>query len=88
MLNPHWTAGVHHDGSSGYVLTERFVPGATVTLRLRTGLEAPIERIFVHTRPDGEQHMEPMRQAGNDAVCQWWEVDLQLSGLHNKYRFY
>ena len=88
MFNPHWTASVHHDGSPRYVVAGRFVPGATVTLRLRAGLEAPIERIFVCTSPDGEQHMEPMRRAGNDAACQWWEADLQLSGLHNRYRFY
>src|SRR5215469_7860413 len=88
MFNLDWTASVHHDGSPRYLVASRFDVGTTVTLRLRAGLEAPIERIFVHTRPDGEQHMEPMRQAGNDAVCQWWEADLQLSGLHNKYRFY
>jgi alpha-glucosidase len=88
MLNLHWTAGVHHDGSPRYVVAGRFVPGATMTLRLRAGLEAPIERIFVRTSPDGEQRMEPMRRAGTDAVCQWWEADLRLSGLHNKYRFY
>jgi alpha-glucosidase len=88
MFHPHWTAGVHHDGSPRYVVADRFDPGVTVTLRLRTGLEAPIERIFVCTSPDGEQHMEPMRRAGNDAACQWWEADLQLSGLHNRYRFY
>ncbi len=88
MFNPHWTAGVHHDGSPRYVVADRFVPGATVTLRLRTGLEAPIERIFVCTSPDGEQHMEPMRRTGTDAACQWWEADLRLSGLHNRYRFY
>ncbi len=88
MLNLHWTAGVHHDGSPRYVVAGRFDPGAAVTLRLRTGLEAPIERIFVCTSPDGEQHMEPMRRTGNDAACQWWEADLRLSGLHNRYRFY
>ncbi|HLQ11079.1 MAG TPA: alpha amylase N-terminal ig-like domain-containing protein, partial [Ktedonobacteraceae bacterium] len=88
MFNPHWTAGVHHDGSPRYVVADRFDPGVTVTLRLRTGLEAPIERIFVCTSPDGEQDMEPMRRTGNDAACQWWEADLQLSGLHNRYRFY
>ena len=88
MLNLPWTTSVHHDGSPRYVVAGRFDPGATVTLRLRAGLEAPIERIFVHTRPDGEQHMEPMRQAGTGAACQWWEADLRLSGLHNKYRFY
>jgi alpha-glucosidase len=88
MFNPHWTAGVHHDGSPRYVVADRFDPGVTVTLRLRTGLEAPIERIFVCTSPDGEQHMEPMRRTGNDAACQWWEADFRLSGLHNRYRFY
>jgi alpha-glucosidase len=88
MFNPHWTAGVHHDGSPRYVVADRFVPGAPVTLRLRTGLEAAIERIFVCTSPDGEQHMEPMRRAGTDAACQWWEGDLRLSGLRNMYRFY
>ena len=88
MFNLHWTASVHHDSSPRYVVADSFVPGATVTLRLRAGLEAPIERIFVRSSPDGEQRMEPMRQAGSDAVCQWWEADFRLSGPHNRYRFY
>jgi len=54
MFNPHWTAGVHHDGSPRYVVAG----SAAVTLRLRTELEAPIERIFVRTSPDGEQHLQ------------------------------
>jgi hypothetical protein len=41
MFNPHWTASVHHDGSSRYVVADRFDPGAAVTLRLRAGLEGP-----------------------------------------------
>jgi alpha-glucosidase len=84
----HWTDSVHHDGSSRYVIADKYNPSSTVTLRLRTGLEAPVERIFVRTNPDGEQRMAPMRQVGSDAACQWWEVDLQLHMLRTNYRFF
>ncbi|HZT99530.1 MAG TPA: alpha amylase N-terminal ig-like domain-containing protein [Ktedonobacteraceae bacterium] len=88
MLNFNWTDSVHHDGSPRYVRDTSNSPGTTVTLRLRTGLDAPIERIFVRTNPDGEQRFTPMHQVAADSACQWWETSLQLRMLRNNYRFY
>src|SRR5437764_9934469 len=88
MLNFNWTASVHHDGSPCYVHGTTNSPGTTVTLRLRTGLDTPIERIFVRTNPDGEQLFTPMHQVATESVCQWWETSLQLRMLRNNYRFY
>src|SRR5712692_9244294 len=83
-----WTNTIHHDGSPRYVIANAYTLGSTVTLRLRTELEAPIERIFLRTNPDGEQRLVPMRKANTDAACQWWEVDLQLHMLRTNYRFF
>ncbi len=84
----HWTESVHHDGSPRYVVAKKHSLGASVTIRLRTGLEAPIERIFMRTSPDGEQHMTPMRQVSSDSVSNWWKVDLKLHMLRMNYRFF
>lgn len=83
-----WIASVHHDGSPRYVIGEPSGLGATVTVRLRAGLDAPVERVFLRTNPDGEQTITPMRLVGADAACRWWETELQLSMLHMNYRFW
>jgi alpha-glucosidase len=83
-----WMASVHHDGSPRYVVGEPSGLGATVKVRLRTGLDAPIERVFLRTNPDGEQVIVPMRLAGADAACRWWEAELPLRMAHTNYRFW
>ena len=37
---------VHHDGSPKYVIGDNFSLGQTITLKLRAGLAAPIERVY------------------------------------------
>lgn len=88
MLNHNWTDSVHHDGSPRYVSGNTHSLGTTVTLRLRIGLDAPVERIFVRTNPDGEQHLTLMHRVAVDGACQWWETSLKLRMLRNNYRFY
>jgi alpha-glucosidase len=79
-----WGASVHHDGSPSYVALH----GATATLRLRADRTAPLRRVVLRTCPDGEQALTPMRPAGADAACQWWEVDLALAMPRTGYRFW
>jgi alpha-glucosidase len=88
MPDLHWSESVHHDGSPKYVISHTPLHlGSTVTLRLRAALHAPIERIFVRTSPDGEQHLAPMRMISSDAACRWWEAEIQLRMLRTNYRF-
>jgi len=88
VVDPQWHASVHHDGSPHYVLGNPSGLGATLTLRLRAGLDAPIERAFLRTCPDGEQALLPMRLAWTDTVCRWWEMELPLHMAHMNYRFW
>ncbi|HEY7127708.1 MAG TPA: maltodextrin glucosidase [Ktedonobacterales bacterium] len=83
-----WTQSVHHDGSPRYVVASHLYLGENVTLRLRAGLEAPIERAFVRTTPDGEQAHTSMHPAGEDATCRWWEATLPLAMPRTNYRFW
>ena len=88
MPDLHWSHSVHHDGSSCYVVAKETISlGSTVKLRVRTGLEAPVESIFVRTNPDGEQHMAPLQLAAKDSASCWWEGDIHVRMLRNNYRF-
>jgi alpha-glucosidase len=87
MTNIRGLDTIHHDGSPRYVRLEGRAEGATALLRLRAAQDAPIERVFLRTAPDGEQHIAPMRPAGVDATCRWWEVDLRLEMPRTSYRF-
>lgn len=83
-----WLQGIHHDGSSCYVLApEPLSLGSTIRLRVRTGPDAPVESIFARTNPDGEQHLSPLRLIALDAAARWWEGEVQVRMLRNTYRF-
>src|SRR5690348_16840542 len=88
MSEPQWLQGIHHDGSSCYVLAhETLSPGSTIRLRVRTGLDTPVTGIFIRTNPDGEQHLSPMELIAKDTVACWWEGEMQIKMLRNTYRF-
>lgn len=87
MTELHWIYSIHHDGSPMYVAGSAARLGATVALRLRTGLDAPVTAISLRTCPDGEQALTPMRQVGKDATSCWWEADLAVTMPRMTYRF-
>lgn len=85
-------ASIHHDGSPRYVRGGAgggFQLGDIVTIRLRAGLDLPLERVFLRTAPDGEQqftemHPEPGRPG---EACAWWQASLPLHMPLTTYRF-
>ncbi|MBA3531799.1 MAG: maltodextrin glucosidase [Ardenticatenales bacterium] len=87
MADIAWIDSVHHDSSAFYVTIKGTRIGDKGTVRLRAGLDAPIERLFVRTTPDGEQAMTPMRRVDVDAICQWWEAEMLLLMPLTHYRF-
>lgn len=85
---PAWLMTIHHDGSEKYV--SNLYPGLdeTIQLRLRTGENTPIKRIFVRVFPDGEQFFMQMQPADCISPVQWWEADLHINEPHVHYRFF
>lgn len=86
-LRPHWTAGLHHDGSELYVSNPLPRSGETITVRLRAPADAPVRHIFLRTAPDGEEDLKMMRRAREDGVSVWWETTLTLTMPRLNYRF-
>jgi alpha-glucosidase len=84
----HWTNSLHHDGSPRYVTARAYTPGEQVSIRLRSGLDAPIERAFLRLYPDGEQSMVEMRPLQTDAASRWWEASFRLTMPRTNYRFW
>lgn len=83
----HWTAGVHHDGSSLYVSNPQPALNDIVTLRLRVPAGVPIQKIYARTVPDGESTYLPMQRTSSDGVSDWWEAEMTASMSRNPYRF-
>lgn len=91
-MNPSYLSSIHHDGSVRYVRT----PGSRtprigdeVILRLRTAVDAGVERLFVRTCPDGEQFFSEMNPATSqpNPACRWWEATLRIDMPVTTYRF-
>jgi len=83
-------SSIHHDGSSRYVSApdpKDFRFGDLVKIRLRSGYDANLERVFVRTCPDGEQQFTEMQCAEETRVCRWWETTIRLSMPVTNYRF-
>jgi alpha-glucosidase len=91
-MNPSYLSSIHHDGSSRYVQTHGNISlhiGDEVTLRLRTAVDAPVERLLLRICPDGEQFFAEMKPASAqmNPACRWWEVTLRIDMPVTSYRF-
>jgi alpha-glucosidase len=89
-MDPTYLSSIHHDGSARYVRTYgngSLRIGDEVSLRLRTAVDAPIERLLLRTCPDGEQFFSEMKPATANSACRWWEVTLRLDMPATAYRF-
>lgn len=81
---------IHHDGSARYVKALASDPlriGDRVVLRLRTGLDAAVERVFLYTCPDGEGRYDEMQPEPSGAACRWWSIPLSIQMPLTGYRF-
>jgi alpha-glucosidase len=84
---------VHHDGSGRYVVAavpargEALALGDEVWLRVRSGLDAPVDRVLVRTTPDGEQAFTELRVTRTTPVARWWETVVPLRMPVTGYRF-
>lgn len=56
-------------------------------LRIRAGLNAPVERIFLYTCPDGEGRYDEMHPEPPGVACRWWQLLLDVSMPVTGYRF-
>jgi len=83
----HWTAGVHHDGSSLYVSNPKPKLGETVEVRLRVPINAPLRIAVLRTVPDGEPRHTPMTERARDTTSVWFGAELKVSMPLNPYRF-
>ena len=61
--------------------------GDEIRLRVRSGMDGRIERIFVRTTPDGEQAFAELHEAEPGPAGRWWEVTLRLLMPVTGYRF-
>ena len=84
---------VHHDGSVRYVLPVggtdpgRLRLGDEVRFRVRAGPDAPVDRLFLRTAPDGEQVLTELAAATPGPACRWFEVTARLEAPVTDYRF-
>jgi alpha-glucosidase len=91
ISNREYISSIHHDGSSRYVkpkISKTIQIGDEIQIRLRAGVNAPIERILIRTCPDGEQFFIEMRpEPGGDVKTVWWNATLRTSMPVTAYRF-
>jgi len=83
----HWTAALHHDGSSLYVSNLHPALGQTVRVRLRGPVNAPIRSVWLRTAPDGEEHIAEMKPDGQQGISRYWAGDILVSMPRMTYRF-
>jgi alpha-glucosidase len=83
----HWTAGLHHDGSTLYVSNPLPKLGERVTIKLRAPANAPIRGTFLRTAPDGENHMAQMEIVEQNEHWKYYATTMPAWMHHNPYRF-
>lgn len=85
---PKWTNYIHHDSSEVYLsdITPRI--GDTITVKIRVPVDAPINVLYLRSRPDGEWRRIKMTQTETTDVCEWWSAEMPISMYHNNYEFH
>lgn len=76
----------HHDGSPLYVDNEDPRLGETVTVRMRSHVDDPIEGVWLRTTYDAEPVYLAMRSTTEGATV-WWEAGLLVHNPVTHYRF-
>jgi alpha-glucosidase len=77
----------HHDGSELYVSNPYPNLGETVTLFVRTPVEAGVSRVLVRSTPDDEIHFAEGKVDRSDDAETWWSLDLEVANPVTHYRF-
>ena len=76
----------HHDGSPLYVSDEAPELGDTVTVRVRTSADDPVDAIWLRTTYDAEPVFVEMHPSA-DGTAIWWEAGLLVHNPVTRYRF-
>ena len=77
----------HHDGSPTYVGTDAPGLGDTVTIRMRSHPDDPIEEVWLRTTYDEEPVYHRLSAAPGDSRTLWWSTDLLVHNPVTHYRF-
>src|SRR5690242_2211827 len=76
----------HHDGSPLYVSDEAPGLGDTVTVRVRTHRDDPVESMWLRTTYDAEPVFVEMHPSATGSTT-WWEAGLLVHNPVTHYRF-
>jgi alpha-glucosidase len=76
----------HHDGSPAYVDNDAPQLGETVTVRMRSHADDPIEGVWLRTTYDAEPVYLTMNPSA-DGPTTWWEAGLLVHNPVTHYRF-
>lgn len=76
----------HHDGSPTYLDDEAPRLGESVTVRMRSQADDPIEAVWLRTTYDAEPVYHCTRSSA-DGETTWWEADLLVHNPVTHYRF-
>ncbi|WP_439938268.1 alpha-amylase family glycosyl hydrolase [Nocardia sp. N13] len=76
----------HHDGSPLYVSDEAPALGDTVTVRVRTSADDPVDAIWLRTTYDAEPVFHPTTSTTVGDVV-WWAAELPVHNPVTHYRF-
>lgn len=85
---PAWTAYIHHDSSEVYLSDTAPKINDVITVKIRLPLDAPINTLYLRSRPDGEWKRIPMTRDNQDTVCEWWTAKMPITMYHNNYCFH
>jgi len=85
---PDWTNHIHHDSSEVYLSDITPHINDTITVKIRVPVDAPIDVLYLRSRPDGEWRRTRMSKIETTEVCEWWSAQMPITMHHNNYQFH
>lgn len=84
----NWLESIYSDGTADFVSNPSPALSETVTVRLRMYEEAPVKHVFVHTTPNGGEHLEEAHIAKKERGLVYYEAPLKMTENRMQYHFY
>lgn len=69
---------IHHDGSRRYVnINENEItPGHEIEIRIRSSVKDNVQKVYLRTCPDGEEHFTHMHSEVDTNGITWWKATI------------
>ncbi|MCH5344657.1 MAG: alpha-glycosidase [Acetatifactor sp.] len=83
-----WLESIYSDGTTDFVSNPSPALFETVMIRIRMYEDAPVRHVFLHTMPNGAEHLKEAHIVKRERGLVYYEASLKMTENRVQYHFY